>query len=96
MTVRKLCTTSERGEVSTALTVLRLIQKFEPTGSIEIQKSPNRNRTIRTQANIAIVLESMTESHRIISPPFSKNWVCQCLHFNKYSKKNLHIHPYKI
>jgi len=61
-TVRRLQAIFGRNEAPNKSTVLRLIKKFETTGSVATVKSPGRNRTQRNAQQIAVVQQSVTVS----------------------------------
>lgn len=95
-TVRRLRAILGRNRAPTASTVLRLIKKFESTGSVGTVKSPGRNRIVRTEQNIAVVQDSVA-----VSPQKSLHRRSQQLGISPSSlhrilKFDLHMHAYKI
>ncbi|CAK9831720.1 Transposable element Tc3 transposase [Anthophora retusa] len=80
----------------TELTIRRLVQKFESTGSIVDKHIPTRQRNARSEKNIVAVRESVTEnpnlsiSQRSQQLGISQTSVWRILH------RDLGLHSYKI
>ena len=86
---------SRRGGPSKS-TFQRLVTKFQTTGSVNNQPSPECQRNARSNENIAAVRESLQETPRQSIPRRA-----QALGFSQTStwrilRRDLDLHPYKI
>lgn len=95
-TVRKLRTILGHHHAPNESTVRRLIKKFEESGSVADNKSPGRPRSGRSEANVALVRDSVT-----VSPKKSYRRRAQEMHMSSATmqrilKKDLHLHAYKV
>lgn len=95
-TVRRLRRIFGRNNAPTASTVLRLIKKFEETGSVATIKTPGRDRTVRTEQNIALVQDSVAVSPQKSLQRRSQQLGISTTSLQRILKKDLHMHPYKI
>ncbi|KAL5246076.1 hypothetical protein ACI65C_013484 [Semiaphis heraclei] len=84
-TVRRLRAVFGRNEAPNKSTVLRLIKKFESTGSVATVKSPGRNRTQRIAQQIAMLNSISHESLNYIN---IKNLKCILHNFEKREMVN--------
>jgi hypothetical protein len=95
-TVRKVRGIFGRRNAPYQSTLLRMIKKFEETGSIMDSKLPVRNLTARSLDNIAAVSASFVESpgpsirHRSQQSDIPRSTMQRIL------TKDLHLHVYKI
>lgn len=95
-TVRQLRTILGHRNAPNESTVRRLVTKFEASGSVENRKSPGRPRSGRSEANVALVRDSVN-----LSPQKSHRRRAQEMNMTASSMqriltKDLHLHAYKV
>jgi transposase len=95
-TVRKLRNILGRNEAPNESTVRRLMTKFKTTGSAATAKSPGRNRSRRTEQQIAVVRDSVTLSPGKSIRRRSQQLGIPTTSLHRILHKDLHMSAYKI
>jgi hypothetical protein len=95
-TVRTLRTNLGRNEAPNESTVRRLMTKFQTTGSVATAKPPGRNRSRRTEQQIAVVRDSVTLSPGKSIRRRSQQLGIPTTSLHRILHKDHHMSAYKI